>query len=79
MEQITVKAKKWGNSIGIVIPRFIVEKEKIDEDEDVTITIHQRKAITAGELMELSKKLGLSKKIKRDTSQIMREVDETFE
>ena len=30
MEQINVKAKKWGNSIGIVLPKYIVDKENID-------------------------------------------------
>lgn len=37
MEVIKATAKKWGSSIGIIIPKDIVEKEKIKEGQDIEI------------------------------------------
>lgn len=31
--------RKWGNSIGITLPREIVEKEHLKEDEKITILV----------------------------------------
>jgi len=41
MEEITCKTKKWGGSIGIVIPKEVVEKERIKPDEDIKIAIRR--------------------------------------
>ena len=38
-EAVDVVAKKWGSSIGIVIPKEIVEKEHIKENQKLTIDI----------------------------------------
>ena len=35
--------RKWGNSIAVVIPRVIVERRGIKEDEEVVITIERKK------------------------------------
>ena len=40
---ITVFAKKWGNSIGIIIPNAIVEKEGIKPEQPVNIEIKTMK------------------------------------
>ena len=37
MEVIKSKAKKWGSSIGIIIPKDVVEREKIKEGQDIEI------------------------------------------
>ncbi len=79
MEQINVKAKKWGNSIGIVLPKFIVEKENINEGTNLVINVKSRNRATAGDLIELSKKLGLQKKLKNiDTQKALKKIDEIF-
>ena len=39
MAEIEIIAKKWGNSIGIVLPREIVEAEKIRENEKLRIIV----------------------------------------
>ncbi len=79
MEQINVKAKKWGNSIGIVLPRYIVEKEGIGEGTDLVVSVKSKKVTTGGDLMELSKKLGIYKKLKNiDTQKALREIDKVF-
>ena len=39
METIEAKTKKWGNSLGIVIPKEIVRKEKIREGQKVKVLL----------------------------------------
>lgn len=79
MEQINVKAKKWGNSIGVILPKGIVEKENINEGTDLVINVHSKKSMTVGDLMNLSGKLGLSRKLRNvDTQKALKKVDEDF-
>ncbi len=40
--EIKIRARKWGNSIGFVIPRDIADAKKIKENEDVIIEIKRR-------------------------------------
>ena len=37
--EIKIRARKWGNSIGFVIPRDIADAKKIKENEDVELTV----------------------------------------
>ncbi|MBI4116375.1 AbrB/MazE/SpoVT family DNA-binding domain-containing protein [Candidatus Pacearchaeota archaeon] len=36
---IEVQTRKWGNSIGIIIPKEVVEKEKIKENQRIIVNI----------------------------------------
>ncbi len=36
---VEVKTKKWGNSIGVVLPKELVEKQNIKENEKIMINI----------------------------------------
>jgi antitoxin component of MazEF toxin-antitoxin module len=79
MEQIETRAKKWGNSLGIVLPSKVVEKEKIDEETDLVISVRTKKKTTVGELMEFSKKMGIAKKLSNvDTAKALKEIDRAF-
>ena len=40
--EIKTKAKKWGSSLGIILPKLIVEARKIRENDDVIIEIKNR-------------------------------------
>lgn len=51
IEEIEVRAKKWGSSLGIIIPKALVEKEKIKPDDILHIVVH--KAPTAKKLWDL--------------------------
>ena len=31
--------RKWGNSIAVVIPKEVVEKKRLREDQEITITV----------------------------------------
>ena len=54
MEQIKVKAKKWGNSIGIVLPVKVVNREDIKEGENLMI-IKDNKQLIMKRVNELDK------------------------
>jgi hypothetical protein len=43
MVECDIKARKWGNSLGLVIPKDIVEKENIQENEDLHVLILKKK------------------------------------
>ena len=40
--EIKTKARKWGSSLGIILPKLIVEARKIRENDDVIIEIKNR-------------------------------------
>ena len=42
MEEIKTKAKKWGSSIGVIIPKEVVESKKIRENDEIIIEIKSR-------------------------------------
>lgn len=72
MMEIKAKTKKWGNSIGIVIPKEIVKGEHIKPDQEVTLMI-STKPITKG------KDIWGTFKFKKPIGQLMREVDKEFD
>lgn len=39
MTVIEVKLKRWGNSLGVVIPRDVVKKENMKEEENVRLIV----------------------------------------
>ncbi len=45
METIKVLARKWGNSIGLVIPRDIVKKENIRPGKRIDILIPNKSSV----------------------------------
>jgi len=51
---IEVEIKKWGNSIGVVLPKSLVEKEELKENDKIVLDI-VRKA-------DLSKTFGTLKR-----------------
>ena len=43
---IQVSVKKWGNSVGILLPKEIVEKEKLKVDEKIFIEVVKKANLT---------------------------------
>ncbi|MBI1970414.1 hypothetical protein HYS47_01575 [Candidatus Woesearchaeota archaeon] len=39
------KVKAWGNSMGIIIPRWIIDEELIEVGDDVVIEVHKKKKL----------------------------------
>ncbi|MBI2542028.1 hypothetical protein HYV80_04935 [Candidatus Woesearchaeota archaeon] len=71
MMEIKAKTKKWGNSIGILIPKEAIRKENIKLDQEVTVLI-RAKPVTKG------KDIWGTLKFKESTEELMREVDKEF-
>ncbi|MBS3065543.1 AbrB/MazE/SpoVT family DNA-binding domain-containing protein [Candidatus Pacearchaeota archaeon] len=53
---VEVQLKKWGNSVGVVLPREIVEQKKLKESDKIVIEIVK--------IADLSRIYGLVKKRK---------------
>lgn len=68
---LEVKTKRWGNSIGIIIPSEAVEELNIKEEENIIIEIHKN-----GNIL---KELFGSLKFKRSTENILKEVRKDLE
>lgn len=67
MEAVT-KAKQIGGSIGVIIPKEIVEQERIFADDTLKIKVEKTD--------NLNWLWGKFKDLKKPTEQIMKEIDE---
>ncbi len=70
MSEIETITRKWGNSLGITIPKDIVESEKLHEDQKVLIEIKR--------VVDLKKLRGLVK-FKKTAQQIKDEMKRGWE
>ena len=71
MMEIKAKTRKWGNSIGVLIPKEVVKIENIKPNQEITIMI-RNKPITKG------KDIWGTLKLNKTVDQLMREVDKDF-
>ena len=71
MMEIKATTKKWGNSIGLLLPKEVIRKENIKPEQEVTILISS-KSITKG------KDIWGTFKFKKSTEQLMKEIDKEF-
>jgi hypothetical protein len=67
MSIVEVRAKKWGNSLGLLIPKDVAEKEKIRENQKLDIIIMPK-------TRTLEKTFGIVKGWKKPTHQIKDEI-----
>jgi len=74
METINTKAKKWGNSFGIILPADVVRNNEIKEGTDIEVRINIKNKTKAREIFGI-----LEGKLKRDTDDLLKEVDRDFE
>ncbi len=70
METVEVIAKKWGSSIGVIIPKDVAEKEKIKEGSKLKIIIRKPAKV------DMNKVFGSMRGWKKPTDKILKEVDE---
>lgn len=71
MMEIKAKTKKWGNSIGVLIPKEVIRRENIKPEQEIILTIN-KKPITKG------KDIWGTLKFKESTEKLMREIDKEF-
>ncbi|MDP3727855.1 MAG: AbrB/MazE/SpoVT family DNA-binding domain-containing protein [bacterium] len=70
MEVFQTKPKKWGNSLGVTIPKEIVDKEGLSPSKKVRVFIVLDKSMD-----EVRKSFG-TLKLKIPTQKAMEEIDE---
>lgn len=68
MIEVETIARRWGNSIGISLPRDVVEKANIKPDKEVKIFVQDKR-------VDLSKVFG-TLKIRKPTQEILDEIRE---
>ncbi|MBS3123222.1 hypothetical protein J4437_01165 [Candidatus Woesearchaeota archaeon] len=71
MAEAECVARKWGNSLGVVIPTEIVQDEAIIENETVTVTFHKKHKV--------KEFFGLLSDWKRPTDEIKKEMKKGWE
>ena len=72
MESVVAKARKWGNSVGVILPKEVVEKAGIKPGSDVELLVSAKQKNV---LKELFGALKGKEKIKISTEELMREID----
>ena len=70
MKTITVKTKKWGNSLGIRLPKDIVKENNIKPEEEITIQIGRKDVTKVKDIFGI-----LKGKLKKPTNQLRKEID----
>ncbi len=74
--EIEIQTKKWGSSLGIIIPKEIVRKERIEEGQKIIVDILSKKT-TVGDMFRMVEKNPLAKSDeKSSTQEVMDEIDE---
>lgn len=73
MEKVNATVKKWGNSFGIILPKDIVKSQDIREGSNIEVMIQSKNKTKVKDIFGI-----LKGKIKRDTADLLREVDEDF-
>ncbi|HLC55570.1 MAG TPA: AbrB/MazE/SpoVT family DNA-binding domain-containing protein [Candidatus Nanoarchaeia archaeon] len=65
MTECEVITRKWGNSLGITLPKDIVEQQHIKENEEIRVIILKKSPV-------IRKNFGILKgKLKKDTQHLM--------
>ena len=64
--EIETKTRKWGSSIGIIIPKEVITKQNIGENESVIISVKKK--------LQVSDVFGILKSWKRPTQEIKDEL-----
>ena len=73
MEKINATVKKWGNSFGIILPKYLIESQKLREGSNINIVIQPRNKTKVKDIFGIMKG-----KLKRDTAEVLKEVDRDF-
>ncbi|MBI1972589.1 hypothetical protein HYS50_01130 [Candidatus Woesearchaeota archaeon] len=71
MQEFEARPKKWGSSLGVIIPKEIVEEEKITTKKKIRFLI-------APPMENVKKSFG-TLKLKKPTQQLMDEIDEGYD
>ena len=67
MIEIKTRLRRWGNSLGVIVPQKVIESEKVKEGDEITLLVSNKKP-------NLRKLYG-KHKFKKPVEQIMKEMD----
>ncbi len=67
MAEVHARVKKWGNSLGIVLPKEIVNSEHLKENQEITVWI--MKPVFAKDIFGIAKS-----KSKKPTAAVLKEI-----
>ena len=70
--EIKTKTRKWGSSLGVIIPKELVKEERLQEGQEIRIDILSRKKTTGADIFG---KL----KFKKPVQVLLDETDKDFE
>ena len=73
MENLNLRLKRVGNSLGIIVPSEIVSKRNLKEGEELVISIESKNKTTIEDMLREAEKQKL--KFKRSTKEILDEID----
>ena len=74
METTNAKVKKWGNSLGIIIPKNVLDNENIKEGSEIEISVRSKNKTKVKDIFGI-----LKGKLKRDTDVVLAEVDKELD
>ena len=67
MAEVHARIKKWGNSLGIILPREVVDSEHLRENQEIRFWI--MKPVFVKDLFGIAKG-----KLKRPTAEVLKEI-----
>ncbi|MCP6727533.1 MAG: AbrB/MazE/SpoVT family DNA-binding domain-containing protein [Patescibacteria group bacterium] len=70
--EIETKTRRWGSSLGVIIPKELVKEERLQEGQEIRIDILSRKKTTGADIFG---KL----KFKKPVQVLLDETDKDFE
>ncbi|MBU1159909.1 hypothetical protein KKD04_01865 [Patescibacteria group bacterium] len=74
--EIETETKKWGNSLGIIIPNRIIKIEKIQAGQKIKVDILSKRKTTVSDVFKMIEKHPLPKtKNKKGTQEVLNEID----
>ena len=69
MIEIKSKLRRWGNSLGVVVPQKIIEQEKAKEGDEIVILFNKQQDNVLREMFG-------SFNFKKSVDELMKEVDD---
>jgi antitoxin component of MazEF toxin-antitoxin module len=71
MITISAKIKKWGNSIGLILPKQITKKQHIKPEQDIVLHIENQSSMKVDDLFGINDN-------NINTAKTLKEIDKLF-
>ncbi len=77
MKPVIARVKRWGNSLGVILPKHVVEQQDLSEGSEVELMVNKGKVSTVGDVFAFAQSMKLGKS-RKSTEEVMREIDRDF-